>query len=490
MNTLNPYEIAVGYLVDTIGCTLSGLGGDHEKVKPMTEARLVDFFEKYIYKEMNNYFLIGDSDAIYIYNGKYYETSRNNEDLFLNVIKDAMKRMGVGLVYQKNSYLKIAKQCISGMKVTPKARFVPDRDYMVFNNGVLNLNTMELNDFSMDYKTDVVLDVEYKRNHNSALWDRIICQTIPDDGMRKAFQMFCGAFLINRRQFSIEYICYMIGSGRNGKSVVTGAISNVFGESLVSSFSLQELLYDNDKQYNRAALVGKIANFSDDVTKKDYSGGAYKQMVSGHKMTARNPFGRPFELRDVPYLICCVNEMPPTTDDTNGHYRRILPILCPNQISDKDADEELPAKLNAADVKSAIINWIIDGRLLVIKAKGKLEISQTIREEVIRQQEFGNSARRWISEIGLVKIDNPAQHDKRWKAMSDWMSMYKQWCFDMSEMPKVAPTVGKIFKEKGFASKRIQGKTWWCIGQLDVDTNVAGQEMDEIGYVKDDGLPF
>lgn len=490
MRTLNPYEIAVGYLVSTIGCTLSGLGGDDEKVRPMTEARIVDFFEKYIYKEMNNYFLIGESDAIYMYNGKYYETSRNNEDMFLNVIKDAMKRMNIGLVYQKNSYLKIAKQCISGMKVTPGARFVPNRNYIVFSNGVLNLDTLELKDFSMDFHTDVVLDFEYKHNHYNALWDKIICQTIPDNGMRKAFQMFCGAFLINRRQFSIEYICYMIGSGRNGKSVVTGAISNVFGESLVSSFSLQELLYDNDKQYNRAALVGKIANFSDDVTKKDYSGGAYKQMVSGHKMTARNPFGRPFELSDVPYLICCVNEMPPTTDDTNGHYRRMLPILCPNQISDKDADEELPAKLNTPDVKSAIINWIIEGRDMVVKSKGKLEISQTIRDEVSRQQEYGNSARRWISEIGLVKIENPVQYDKRWKPMSEWMSMYKQWCNDMSEMPKVAPTVGKIFREKGFASKRIQGKTWWCIGQMDVDTNVAGQEMDDIGYIKDDGLPF
>ena len=47
MRTLNPYELVVDYLVNTIGCTLSGLGEDHEKVKPMTEARIVDFFEKY-----------------------------------------------------------------------------------------------------------------------------------------------------------------------------------------------------------------------------------------------------------------------------------------------------------------------------------------------------------------------------------------------------------------------------------------------------------
>ena len=115
MKNSTPYDEVVNYLLDTIGSTLNGLGADDERIKPLTEAQIIDYFEKYIYKEMNNYFLIGDSDAIYIYNGSYYETSRNNEDIMMNIIKDAMKAMGIGLVYQKTSYLKIFKQCLSGM---------------------------------------------------------------------------------------------------------------------------------------------------------------------------------------------------------------------------------------------------------------------------------------------------------------------------------------------------------------------------------------
>ena len=304
MKNSTPYDEVVNYLLDTIGSTLNGLGIDDERVKPLTEAQIIDYFEKYIYKEMNNYFLIGDSDAIYIYNGSYYETSRNNEDIMMNIIKDAMKAMGIGLVYQKTSYLKIFKQCLSGMKITSKAHFTPNRDYVVFTNGVLDLKTKMLHPFSMDLRTDIILDFDYKPGYENNLWNKIIISTIPDNDSRKTFQMFCGAFLINRKNFSIEYICYLLGSGRNGKSVITGAIANVFGENLVSSFSLQELLYDNDKTYNRASLVGKIANFSDDVSKKDYSGGAYKQLISGHKMTARHPYGRPFDLVEIPYLVC------------------------------------------------------------------------------------------------------------------------------------------------------------------------------------------
>lgn len=480
------YEDVVNYLVETIGSSLTGLGNTHERVKQYDEARLIDYYEKYIYKEMNNYFLIGDSDELYIYNGCYYETHKNCDDVLLNVIKDSMKKMDVGLVYQKNSYKKIADHCKCGMRVTRNAKFEPDRNYLVFTNGVLNLETMEMNEYSMDYKTDVILDFDYNASQTYPLWDWIINVTIPNGEMRKAFQMFCGAFLANRRRFSIEYVCYLLGGGRNGKSVVTGAISNMLGENLISSFSLEELLSDNDKSYNRAKLVGKIANFSDDVKKRDYSGGAYKQLASGHKMTARNPFGRPFEVKDVPYLVVCVNEMPPTTDDTLGHYRRMLPILCPNNVDEKDADEELPAKLATKEAKAAIMNWLIEGLKMIVAAKGKIEIGESIKEEVKRQQEEGNSARRWISESAFVKIDDPNPFDSRWRSMSSWMEKYRQYCRDNSEQPKISAAVGKIFKEKGFASKRKSDGMWWCIGQLGVDTR------DESGEYGDgeDAMPF
>lgn len=487
----SPYDIVLDYLCDSMGSTLYGMGRDHEKVKPYEEATLIDYFESYIYKNVNKHVLMGDNDAIYIYNGKYYETHRNNEDILLNVIKDVMKKMDIGLVYQKNSYRKIGNQIISGMKAERNARFNPNRDYVVFNNGVLifddERNEERFVDFDMQYRTDVVLNVDYDPTVRSALWDKIIVQTIPNDEMRETFQMYCGAFLIPREVYSIEYICYLLGGGRNGKSLVTGAIADTFGENLISNFSLQELLYDNDKSYNRACLVGKVANFSDDVTKKDYSGGIFKQFISGHKISARNPFGRPFDLKEIPYLVCCVNEMPPSTDDTVGNFRRYILISCPNQISAEEADESLPMKLRAPEVQTAIMNWVIEGRRKLCRANGKITIGDSIKIEVEKQQESGNSARRWINECGLVKVDNPADNDPRWKSMKDWMALYQQYCKDYSEIPKNASSVGKIFADKGFVSKRKGDGKWWCIGVI--DGSVVDAEYSK-PYYDDSDLPF
>lgn len=489
----SPYQLVLDYLCNSIGDTLSGLGNTHEKVKPYEEATLVDYFERYIYKDINNYVLIGENDAIYIYNGRYYETHRNNEDMLLNVIKDAMKRMDIGLVYQKNSYIKIARQVISGMKVESNAKFKPNRDYVVFNNGVLVFDdikhTETFVDFDMRYRTDVVLNVDYDTKARSALWDKIIVQTIPNEEMRNTFQMYCGAFLMPREMYSIEYICYLLGGGRNGKSLITGAIADTFGENLISNFSLQELLYDNDKSYNRACLVGKVANFSDDVTKKDYSGGIFKQFISGHKISARNPFGRPFDLKEIPYLVCCVNEMPPSTDDTVGNYRRYILISCPNQISAEEADESLPMKLRDPKVQTAIINWVIEGRRKLCEANGKISIGDSIRKEVERQQESGNSARRWINECGLMRIENPQDNDPRWKPMSEWMRLYQQYCKDYSEVPKNASSLGKIFADKGFACKRKSNGKWWCIGILGEDT-MSMEDTKPFDFEDDSKLPF
>jgi P4 family phage/plasmid primase-like protien len=474
---------------DYLFCRLEGdfpdLGVDDDKAKEKLSAVIIDKFEKAIYrgKDCEHYFLVGESGDVYMYNGRYYESSNRTEDMLNNVVKDVMEDIGLGVVYQKKVYKEVTKQCLSGMRVRHSAMFKPDRNYIVFANGVFDISKGELLPFSMKYHTDLIFEYEYSKNAYSALWQNFVEQTIPNDDMRMAFQMFCGAFLCDRNKFTIEYICYLIGTGRNGKSVLTGAIASMFGSRLISNFSPQELFTDYDKKYNRAGLVGKVANLSDDVSKKDFSGGAFKQFVSGKPMSARSMYNMPFDLTYIPFMLCCVNEMPPTTDDTNGHHRRILPILCPNQVSEKDSDNQLSAKLSTDESKSAIFNWVLEGFKMLVRNGGKIIIGESIREEMEKQKAESNSARRWIKDAGLKAVENPASNDPNWRSMNEWMSMYRTWCKDIGEMEKTAPAVGKIFAERGFKNSRRSQGMYWCI-RIEPDS-------DEFEGVKPDNeLPF
>ena len=361
---LSQYEEARDYLTEALRETFyRDKGESDEKIRPKFKAKIIDAFEEWIYysDRCRRFFLIGTAGELMMYNGRYYESFSDASDVLAGLIKDVMRKLRIGIMYQKLCFEETARQCIKGMRNDERAYFHPDRRYIIFRNCVLDTKSGTVDDFDMKYHTDMILDFDYLPKATSPLWTRVLCQTIPLEDGREAFQMFCGAFLADRSQYSVEYICYLVGKGRNGKSVVSRAIADMFGDRLVSYFSPQELLRDGDRRNNLASLVGKVANFSDDVRASDFSGGGLKQFVSGHKVSARPLYGKNFVLDSLPYLLCCVNEIPPTSDDTLGHHRRLLPIRCPNTVKMEDVDPTSSAKLSVPEVKAAIFNWVYKG---------------------------------------------------------------------------------------------------------------------------------
>lgn len=487
------YSTVIDYLTETIGASISGLGEADEKVNKAKEARMCDLFERYISGRdgdaINDYFKVTDGDVPYMYNGRFYERIDDMKLRF--VIKKVMDSINLGLVYRKNSHSKIATECFESLCCNEACYLDPDRRYLVFQNCVLDTKSGGVFDHDIKYKTDVVMEFDYDPEARLALWDTLVQSTIPDSGMRKAFQQFCGAFLADREQFKIEYMCLLVGGGRNGKSVVSNAIAGVFGDGLISNYSPEQLFRSSQSMYNLADINGKLANFSDDVSNKDFSGGDFKQFISGARFQARHPYGRPFTVTKVPLMLCCVNEVPPTTDDTQGHFRRLLPILCPNQIADKDVDVALPQKLATKEAKAAIFNWVLEGYRMLCKNNGKITISESIKEVKNEIQEDSNSARRWIKEYNYSVVEPVNSLDVRWKPMKEWMREYQMYCKDYSEIPKSTKAVSKIFKELGFVSEKRADTTWYCIGTKSEVKREVPQEVTKVVDVVDDGdLPF
>lgn len=461
------YDSVIDYLVGTLGDSIKGFGATDDKVNKKTEAEICDHFEKNVCgfegDEGCDFFKIGDGDVPFFYNGKFYEQT---DDICLrSIVKRAMEGLGIGMVYQKNSHTKIAQECFEGLVSDERCKFNLDRRYVVFRNCVLDTRTEVLYPHNIKYKTDMVLDFDYKKTGRSALWDKVITETIPDEGMRRAFQMFCGAFLADRSEYKVEFICLLVGTGRNGKSVVTEAIAKVFGDKLVSSFSPEQLFRSSQRDYNLAAINGKVANMTDDMSNKDISGGDFKSFMSGGRFMARNPYGRPFQVNKVPLMICCVNEIPNSTDDTNGYYRRLLPIFCPNQIADDEVDEQLPQKLSTEESKVAIFNWILEGYRMFVSCNGKIGLSDSIKNARDGIREDSNSARRWLREMEYVKLASTGSGDPHWRSFKSLMNEYIEYCHEYSETPKTGKSVAKILKEMGLESRKERDTTWYCIGR-------------------------
>lgn len=477
MTSEETYKFLVDHLVSLLENTdLVGKGAKDIRVDKFLEAELCDMFERYIYGDMVSFFLINKSERMQVFNGKYYESAM--PEMLSQVIKRTMKRLDIGIVYQKNSYQKIANECIEAMKVCGKVEFKPDRNYIAFNNGIFNLKSRQLCAFDNKYKTDIYLDFNYSPGFKNALWDQKLEEIIPNNEMREALQMFFGCLLLKREEVKVEYVCFLLGAGGNGKSVLVNAVVNMFGSDLFSKFSPDQLFRSQQSMYHLAELDGKLANFCDDVSNKDFSGGEFKSFVSGEEFQARHPYGsRIFKVK-APFLICCANEMPPTTDDSEGFHRRFLPITSSDVTRrGKNKDPELTFKLRAPEVKQAIFNWVLEGYYKVIECHGNIEVGQSVVETQKLLREDSNSVRRWIRDVGLVRVEPISAYEKRWRKLTEWYSDYKKYCEENGERnPQKSSSLSRLFKSMNFVYERRSTGVWFCIGYEDEEESKTKKE--------------
>lgn len=481
------------FLSESVGQSIANLNKDDNRVNKQTEAFIGKLFERYITgndgDNIPHVILTSDSGEFFAYNGKHYEVI--SSDAIQYIIKRVMVESKVGIVYQFNSHKKISDECILALQHDPMCKFNPDRRYAIFNNTVLDIEEQKLYPHDIKYKTDMVFDFDYKQGKRFPFWENFMIETIPDEGMRKAFQMYCGAFLANRNKFKIEYICLLVGKGANGKSVMAQAITGVFPKHLRAAYSPDQLFKSSQKEYYLADIDGKVVNYCDDVSNKDFSGGDFKAFTSGAEFTGRHAYSRsPMKVTRVPLMLCCVNEIPPTTDDTDGYFRRLLPILCPNIIPDDKKDVQLPEKLSTPEAKIGIFNWLLEGYNMLMKNHGKISISSSIKTMKDQIKNESNSIRRWISESGMYAVTPENNKDERWKPLVQWMKIYKDYCTENCEFPNKPSTVTKTFRDLGFHEQRRSDGTWFCIGksQAEEPNSVVPASFDIGG--DDDDFPF
>ena len=468
------YDHIVDYLCTTAGPVIEDAGLSDERVNKRTEAGMAKAFRRYICgldgDDGCDFFKVDDDGMLYVYNGQYYELML--EETLLELIIEVMERKNVGIVYQTGSAKIIKDYVLNRLRGDDSCKFKPDRKYVCFRNGVFDLGTMKLCPFDVKYKTDIVLDFDYISGARSALWDKVLAQTVPDINMRETFHQFCGCFLAKREEYKIEYICFVVGEGQNGKSIICKAVVNMLGPGVASSYSPEQLFKSSQMEYHLADVNGKIVNYCDEVSNKDFSGGDFKQFVSGGAFTGRHPYSkRPTKVDKIPLMLCCANKIPPTTDDTEGYFRRFIIILAPNHVDDRDKDPMLEMKLQDPAVKSAIFNWMLDGYRSFVENEGKIEIATSVKEVVEEMKENSNSLRRWLTTFGYVAAKSKSPTAPGWKSLKEWVQEYIRYCQDWGETPRSRSAVTDMFKKMGAESKRRSDGIWYYL-----ETKPAGED--------------
>ncbi|MGG7191119.1 DNA primase family protein [Clostridium paraputrificum] len=215
------------------------------------------------------------------------------------------------------------------------------------NNGVLNLETKQLLEFSSDYKIKNKVPINYNPTAYSEIMDKTLNKISCDDKqLRMLIEEMIGYILFRRNELGKCFI--LTGSGANGKSTLLDVIKRLIGKENISSVALNEL---NDR-FRTFQLEGKLANIGDDISNGYIDDNStFKKLVTGETVNVERKGKDPFDFENYSKLIFSCNEIPRINDLSDGLKRRIIfiPFNAKFSKSDPDYDPFIVDKLLSSE---------------------------------------------------------------------------------------------------------------------------------------------
>lgn len=209
---------------------------------------------------------------------------------------------------------------------------VPDK--IVVNNGLLNINTLELDPFDMEYIAVNKIPLDYNPAAHSPVVDQVLNKiSCNNEQLRMLLEEMVGYPLLRRPEVGKCFI--LTGEGSNGKSTLLDMLTAMLGEDNVSSIGMEEL----EQRFKVADMVGKLANIGDDISNGYISENAkFKKLVTGEPLMVERKGVDPFKIRNYGKLIFSANEVPRVNDISNGLNRRLVIVPFNARFSSNDPD--------------------------------------------------------------------------------------------------------------------------------------------------------
>ncbi len=457
-------EFALRYLVGTAAVSFQNRNEHHTKVEADFEALLCEIFECYIAGNQGDnvpiYFLADGRNAVRVYNGRYFE--RMEQEEFGLIIKKVLCEANASRVYIQKSHKPIADEVLKELYYNPERRWQPNSQYLVFTNGVLDTSTMQLLPFSEEYQTNNIFDFDYTENAECPRFRKALCEALDDDTAKVLQELFGYQLFSDARH---ERIGVLVGSGRNGKSVLMKAVVYALGKERVTNYSLPQI---TDKSgIHISAMVGKLANvcFDSGSIVKIGNEATLKQYVSGEPILCKKLYQQPYLTTDYPQSIVALNALPQSSDMSDGWFRRMLIIEFPNQVPIEQVDTQLYEKLKVERV--GILLWVLEGMKRLIE-QGHFSTSDAIEEVANQYRKDTDSVALWLDECGYYPSTER-------KTLTEIFDTYDKWRETNRFQPMKQPTFRKrlealkykVWKSNGFPVVGISKK----LGS-DLDENI------------------
>jgi putative DNA primase/helicase len=238
-----------------------------------------------------------------------------------------------------------------------------DADPWLFNcaNGTLDLRTMELRKHDPADKITKVARGAYDPAMTGIEWTRFIERVLPDDDVRHYWQRIVGLSLLGKVNGDKQLAPIMTGSGANGKTTATEAVSFAMGDYAATAEPALLMSKRGDTHPTGIAdLLGKrLVITSETEQDRRFDIPLLKRLTGGDTIKARYMRQDFFEFQPSHLLLLSTNHLPRVDDDTEAVWRRIRVIPFAVQIPEDQRDDQLGERLQAE--ADAVLTWIVAG---------------------------------------------------------------------------------------------------------------------------------
>jgi len=298
----------------------------------------------------------------------------------------------------------------------------PPLDVINCRNGLLDLNTGRLQPHTPDLLSCVQIAADYEPRAKCPAIDVFLGEVLPPDA-RATFLEFAG--YLTTPDTSMQRAVMLLGPGANGKSVALHLLTSLIGVDNVSNVPLHKL---EDDRFAVASLYGRLANiFSDLDARALRSSSAFKAIVGGDRMDAERKFRPAFSFHPYARLLFSANAAPPTSDSTEGFFRRWLIFPFDAQIPAEQRDPHLLDKLTTRAELAGLLNRALEG-LAALRSRGRFDDGPSLQHAAAEFRTQVDSVSGFIHEECATGTGHQIPKPRLARA-------YREWCATNGRSP-------------------------------------------------------
>ncbi|KXO14530.1 nucleoside triphosphatase, D5 family [Clostridiales bacterium KA00134] len=266
-----------------------------------------------------------------------------------------------------------------------------DKDPYLLNctNGTLNLRTMEFYGHrSSDYLSKMA-DVIYDPHSLNERWNSYIDEIMSGDKEKANFlQKILGYGLTGDTRHECMAILYGMTT-RNGKGTLCESILKVLGTYACASrpetLALKNKVNSSGPSEEIARLAGvRFVNIPEPGKGLPLNVAQVKSLTGNDTINARFLHENSFDFKPQFKIYINTNYLPIVNDVTVFTSGRMLIIPFDRHFTEEEQDKTLKTEFAKEEVKSAILNWLIEGYKLL--QKEGLTIPDSVKDATLKYQ--------------------------------------------------------------------------------------------------------